>query len=102
MDYLRKTDENIKDFKIRLFTNKELYNLTSQQIADLINNETGDKFDESCYRKWYRAYSEGKNDTLKSNISEDKILKEMDVKKVELQKEKNKIQTLRLDMNRII
>jgi hypothetical protein len=36
------------------------------------------------------------------NISGNEILKEYELKKVELQKEKNKIQTLRLDMNRII
>lgn len=36
------------------------------------------------------------------NITDDKILGEYEVQKIELQKEKNKIQTLRLDLNRII
>ena len=35
-------------------------------------------------------------------ITDDKILGEYEVKKIELQKEKNKIQSLRLDLNRII
>jgi len=54
----RKQDETIKSYKIRLFKNKDLYDLNSQSIADLINKETGDTFNESTYRKWYRSYSD--------------------------------------------
>ena len=102
MEYIRKENENLKSYKIRLFANKDLYNLKSQDIADLINKESGENFGESSFRKWYRAYSEGVEDTKKEYISGDKILKEYELKDVELKKEKVKIQTLRLDMNRII
>lgn len=88
MDYLRQEDESVKKYKIRLFDNKELYNLTSQQIADLINKESGDNFNESTYRKWYKAYSEGKTDTEKELVSGDKLLKEYEMKRVEFEKEK--------------
>jgi len=88
LDYLRQDDESVKTYKIRLFENKELYSLTSQQIADLINKESGDNFSESTYRKWYKAYAEGKYDTEKEFVSGDKIIKEYEMKRVEFEKEK--------------
>jgi hypothetical protein len=83
----RKENENIKKYKIRLFENKELYNLTTQDIANLINKETGDTYGESTYRKWWRNYNEGYQDCINDNL-DDKIFKEIEKQKVELQKEK--------------
>ena len=74
MEYIRKENESIKDFKIRLFANKDLYNLKSQEIADLVNKETGKNQGESSYRKWAKAYFEGVEDTKKEFVSGDKIL----------------------------
>lgn len=91
MEYIRKDNESIKSYKIRLFTNKELYNLTSQQIADLINKETGENLGESSFRKWFRAYSEGVTDTKIECFSDDKVLKEYDIQKRELYKERQKL-----------
>lgn len=88
MKYLKLDDESVKKYKIRLNFNKELYNLTSQQIADLINKESGENLNESTYRKWYKAYSEGVIDTEKEFVSGDKILKEYEMKRVEFEKEK--------------
>lgn len=88
MEYIRQENESVKDFKIRLFKNKDLYGLTSQQIADLVNKESGEKLNESTYRKWYRAYSEGVEDTKKEYLSDDKILKEYELKRIEFEKEK--------------
>ena len=70
MDFLnRKPDENIKDYKIRLFRNKKEYNLTSKEIAYYINKETGNNSDESVYRKWYKSYEEGYEDGIKSSTN---------------------------------
>lgn len=88
MEYKRQENESVKQFKIRLFQNKDLYNLTSQQIADLINSESGEKLNESTYRKWYRAYSEGVEDTKVDYVSGDKLLKEYNLKRIEFEKEK--------------
>ena len=54
--YKRQDNETIKDYKLRLFRNKVLYDLDTKQIADLINAETGDNFSESAYRKWFKPY----------------------------------------------
>lgn len=90
MEYIKRENESVKAYKIRLFKNKDLYGLTSQQIADLINKESGDNYCESTYRKWYAAYSEGVSDTEKEYVSGDKLLKEYELKQQELQKERYK------------
>jgi len=102
MEYIRKDQESIKDYKIRLFANKDLYNLKSQEIADLINKENGKMQGESSYRKWYRAYSEGVDDAKKEFVSGDKILKEYELNKQELQKERIKIQTEKMNLNQML
>jgi len=98
----RQENETIKSYKLRLFRNKELYDIDTKQIADLIDKETGETFNESTYRKWFRNYEEGFVDARKESLSDEDILKELDIKQTSLQKEKYKIQTLRLDLNRII
>ncbi|MDD4778991.1 MAG: hypothetical protein PHT02_00110 [Tissierellia bacterium] len=98
----RKQDETIKSYKIRLFKNKDLYGLNSQNIADLINKETGDTFNESTYRKWYRLYSEGLEDGKKENLSDDSLIKQYEIKKQEFEKEKIKVQTEKLNLNQML
>lgn len=98
----RQTDESIKDYKIRLFDNKDKYGLTCQQIADLINKETGDNFTESVYRKWFVNFCDGRDYAISRGISDDKILKEFEDKKVELQKEKYKFYDQRNAFNSVI
>ena len=99
MEYIRKDQESIKDYKIRLFANKDLYNLKSQEIADLINKENGKMQGESSYRKWYRAYSEGVDDAKKEFVSGDKILKEYETQKRELYKERQKLRDEKNEYN---
>lgn len=102
LNYKRQLDENIKQYKLRLFRNKNLYNLNCEQIAELINKETGDNFGESVYRKWYPIYEEGYRDGLKEQINNDEILKELDFKKQELQKERYKIQSEKIEYNKFL
>lgn len=47
----RKSEESLEQYEFRLFYDKYLLNLTNQDIADLLNYETGQDFDESAYRK---------------------------------------------------
>ena len=72
MDLNKKIEESLKEYKIRLFSNKEEYNLSFQQIADLINIESGESKNESTYRKWWSAYKEGYSDA-KSSLNNDTI-----------------------------
>ena len=77
-------DENFKDYKIRLCKNKDTYNLSWNMIANLLNNVSGNNFGESTYRKWWKAYREGFDDKDKQN-------KEMNLDKIEVEKEKIKM-----------
>jgi len=102
MEYIRKDQESVKQYKIRLFQNKDLYNLKSQEIADLINKESGSNQGESGYRKWAKAYFEGVEDTKREFVSGDKVLKEYELKKQELQKERIKIQTEKMNLSQTL
>ena len=77
-------DENFKDYKIRLCKNKDTYNLSWNMIANLLNNVSGNNFGESTYRKWWKAYREGFDDKDRQN-------KEMNLDKIEVEKEKIKM-----------
>ncbi|MED1665764.1 hypothetical protein [Brevibacillus laterosporus] len=96
----RKTDETIKAYKLRLGNTKHLYPINWNQIADLINKETGENFSESKYRKWYANYIEGYKDGIKSRANEDNSV--FEDKKYLLQKERIKNQTLGVHINRIV
>jgi len=52
--------ESFKEYFVRLFENKEQYNITSQQIADLLNSESGKNYTESAYRKEYAGFNRGR------------------------------------------
>lgn len=99
--YNKKDNETIKDYKLRLFRNKNIYNLNNQEIADLINAETGDNFSESVYRKWFKPYEEGYKDGLKDNKNNE-ILKEYEEKRIKFEKEKIKFFNQRNAYNKLI
>lgn len=72
---LKNPDESYDEYKIRLFTKKEEYKLTWQDIADLLNKESGVVHDQSCYRKqWYKymesLYSDNKQLSMFDDISD--------------------------------
>lgn len=85
----RESNESVKDYKIRLCKNKELYGITFEDIASLVNKETGEQKGESAYRKWWKAYSEGYSDCQNSkSINNNSSV--YNVERVELQKERQK------------
>ena len=101
MIYTRLKSESIKDYKIRLCENKDLYNITFSKIAELINSETGENKSEGYFRRWWNGYKEGYQDGV--NKSNDGILiQEIELKKIELEKEKNKFLDYRRAYNKDI
>lgn len=91
--------ETIKAYKIRLCENKDTYQIHWNQIADLINQETGDNFGESKYRKWYVNYKEGYEDAMSKGT--DNLTTEIEDQTYTLQKERIKNQTIGVHINRI-
>lgn len=100
--FKRQQNEDLKDYKIRLFRNKEEYNLNSKEIADLINSETGENLSESAYRKWAVPYIQGFDEGFEKGIScqSEDILKELESKKREIYKERVKNQTVLSELNK--
>lgn len=86
----RQSNENLKQYQIRLYRNKDMYGLTNPEIGEILNKETGKNYDESKYRKYAQAYIEGWDDCLNENISDDEVIAEMDKKMDEMYKQQVK------------
>lgn len=104
MNYSRNENESDYDYIIRLIEGKSnsTYDIDYTELFKLAFGVELNA--DECRKRYYGLkmllpYLD--KDKIK-NISEDQILTEYEIKKIELQKEKNKLQTLRLDMNRII
>ena len=101
MDYLElKDNENLKEYKLRLFRNKKEYNLTSKEIAYYINKASDANSDESVYRKWFKAYQEGFEDGL--NTNKDTYNDSIKLNQIEFEKEKIKFYDQRNAYNKLI
>ncbi|PPB12845.1 metallophosphoesterase [Brevibacillus laterosporus] len=98
----RKPDETIKAYKLRLGNTKHLYPINWNQIADLINKETGENFSESKYRKWFFPYMEGYNDALSAGVNNVEQLKEIESQRRELEKEKIRLQDQRREYKNLL
>ena len=90
MSIQRQPNENFKEYKIRLYRNKEIYGLNNDEIGELLNADTGNNWNESAYRKHAAAYIEGWDDAIKAGISDDVALGELDKKMDELYKQQVK------------
>lgn len=85
LPYQRQQGEHLDDYKLRLCKNKELYNLTWQNIADEIEKEYGVKYNESTIRKWFKAWKQGFEQAVTNNVSSQQILDEIEMKRIELE-----------------
>ena len=90
MSIQRQANENFKEYKVRLYRNKEIYGLNNDEIGELLNADTGNNWNESAYRKHAIPYIEGWDDAIKAGISDDVALSELDKKMDELYKQQVK------------
>ena len=98
MEYNRLENESDKDLINRICSEKD--NIGSwQDVANIINNILGTTFTESKYRKNFRLYSEGYNDSQTKIIEEHN--NDLEKKISELKKERIKLQTLNIERNKI-
>lgn len=99
---LKQLEEDIRSYKIRLCKNKELYDLTWQDIADLVNKETGEKLGSDVFRKFWRYYQEGYQDAIENKINDEEVLKDLEQKKIEFISEKIKYQDQKREYMKLI
>lgn len=57
----RDVDESFLEYKIRICSDREELGLTWDEVANVLNEEFGENFGESKYRKWWYAFNEGMN-----------------------------------------
>ena len=106
--YSRKDNETDTEYGMRLveiLKTERPEDLEWEDIKLLINfegNKDSLRKANDTFLGGYAVYTYFKDKYETENFSDDKVLNEYELKKIELQKEKYKIQSLRLDMNRII
>jgi len=88
ISFQKQDNETLKEYKIRLCKNKDEYDLTWSDVADLLNSELGEKYNESSYRKWWNNYYEGYQDALQKHLKEEDVLQEFEDRKAEAEKER--------------
>jgi hypothetical protein len=101
MEYKRKPGESLDEYKIRLCQNKDLYDLRWQDISELWYEETSEKKSPDWFRKFWRYFNEGYQHALTSS-SKEEFLDELTQKKLELQKERVKLQSEKNEINKWI
>ena len=81
---------------------KDQLDYTWKEIAEVLNKELGNNYDESCYRKQYQSASK----MLKANEStlfkDDEYLREIQAQKDELYKIKKQVQDQRREYNKLL
>jgi hypothetical protein len=97
----RHEDESLKDYEIRICSNKHKYDLSWDQIADILNKERGETWGESKYRKWWYSFQDGLEYAKRQTIESDEVLTELELKKIELLEERKKLQVIRGEYNKI-
>jgi hypothetical protein len=97
----RREDESLKDYEIRICSNKDKYDLSWDQVAEVLNHQRGENWSESKYRKWYSAFKDGLDYAKIQNMESDEVLNELELKKIELLEERKKLQVVRGEYNKI-
>ena len=93
-DYKIREGESDEDFRFRVYAQKEKDGLCWEEVATIINRETGESYSESKYRKEWKNYNRGYSD----RDAEDSVTPAVDelmLKHIALEKEKVKLMDLR-------
>lgn len=96
----RRPDENLKEWKIRICSNKDVYDLNWEEIKELINKETGENKGESAYRKWFKNFIEGVEYQKEKSADSNAALIELEIKKLEVMEERKKLQAVKHEFHK--
>ena len=102
MQIAKRDDENDEQYIFRVCSLKDQLGYTWEKIGDLLNQELGNEFNESAYRKKFQSFQK----MLKSNenilFDNDGYLKEIQAEKDELYKIKKQVQDQRREYNKLL
>lgn len=94
-------NESFQDYHIRLYENLDIYEINTHEASELLNKEFGSNYDESKWRKDYAQYVKWKDYITSSHVGEVELDK-LTTKKLELQKERNKLSAEKNEINKWI
>lgn len=100
-EYLKRTEESITSYWIRLYKNRQAYGLTFSECGQLMNEVTGQDWSEAKYRREMEGYLKVSKYLTEENptgLSDDER-NEIEEEKLELQKMKWKMQDARREFN---
>ena len=103
-EYLKRKEESITSYSIRLYKNRKNYGLTFQECGDLLNEVSGEDFSEAKWRRPVQHYLEIQEYLEQENptgVSSD-VLEEIELEKIELQKQQIRMRDKKRELNSLI
>ena len=103
-EYLKRKEESITSYSIRLYKNRKNYGLTFQECGDLLNEVSGEDFSEAKWRRPVQHYLEIQEYLEQENptgVSSD-VLEEIELEKIELQKQQIRMRDKKRELNALI
>lgn len=85
-------NESIEEYKYRICENKKPLGLTWEGISELLNKELNLEFGESYYRKWHKAFKQGRDYAIEQGANSSDELEELNDKLKELEFAKIQVQ----------
>ena len=98
-NYKRFENETDEELIFRICKDKESIG-SWKQVGDILNELTGNEYTESKYRKQYQSFQKMLDANRELFVDDDKQLAEIRVQIRELEKERKKIQTEKLEYNK--
>ena len=103
-EYIKRNEESITSYSIRLYKNRKNYGLTFQECGDLLNEVSGEDFSEAKWRRPVQHYLEIQEYLEQENPTgiDSDVLEEIELEKIELQKQQIRMRDQKRELNAII
>ena len=100
-EYIKKNEESLTAYWIRLYKNRQAYGLTFKECGDLMNEVSGTEWNEAKWRREMEGYLKVTDYLEEENPSglQSDQLQELQDEKLELQKEKLKFRDQKREFN---
>lgn len=102
MEYKKHNDENESQYILRICSMKEKNGWTWENIADILNDSLGHNYGESAYRKKFQMFKKMMDDNESNLFGENEYLKNIQDAKFDLEKERQKTHTAKIELQRMI
>lgn len=99
MNHNRFENEDLNTYALRLYDNKSVYGLNSQDIADILNKETGKNYTESAWRKKFKNIKRGIEYAKEKYSCASDELNDLEAKRREIIAERDKLSIIKREYN---